>query len=254
MIGNHLYHFKNQIIESFGTFIQYLKGEPLDNVIIQVLHFFEKVIKSNQSDYIICRFIFAKLIVVLSKILRESFFRFYSHLFPSLMQSLSEANDSDQIQKEITHYSCLFLGLMVVPLNQAFVDADKFRIIIQAIMPHLGKTEEQANEYYEKITEDIAPAIANVYLLADDMILWKTANREILNLMSHESYEERIASLRIIRVLFKVIGPKMVPLIPELLPPFYELFEDPIQEVQFEVHSVKQDIEDSIGESLDSYK
>lgn len=116
------------------------------------------------------------------------------------------------------------------------------------------ENEIEYEDYCVFISRHLAPCIANLASsCVHDDSLCRKFNYQILLKTKHSSVKVRLASLDVLNLFSKKIGDVYSSYLSETVPFLAELMEDPCEEVEEKVQEVIKDLEDVVGESLQSH-
>ena len=120
-------------------------------------------------------------------------------------------------------------------------------------MRHSIKNQNQNDENYVSIIFHVANAYSNLLNAIHDDMLWRQANRLVIELFKSKESIIKIGGLKILDESYKIVGSELSSILGETIPSLTELIEDPDNAVEIETRNTIKSIENSIGESIDNY-
>jgi U3 small nucleolar RNA-associated protein 10 len=141
-------------------------------------------------------------------------------------------------------------------LNDAqkmFVNKERFNLFMEPIVDQIENEIDDAEKYSNFIRNHLAPCIANLgACCASDETICRKLNYQILLKTKHNSVQVRLAALDVLNVFSKKIGDIYNSFLGETVPFLAELMEDPVEEVEDKVQNIIKELEDLLGENLQS--
>ncbi|XP_034534761.1 HEAT repeat-containing protein 1 isoform X2 [Notolabrus celidotus] len=107
--------------------------------------------------------------------------------------------------------------------------------------------------YQQRVTQHLVPCVGQFSVALGDDALWKTLNYQILLKTRHTNAKVRFSSLLVLMELASKLKENYMVLLPETIPFLAELMEDECEEVEQQVQKVVQEMENILGEPLQSY-
>ena len=167
----------------------------------------------------------------------------------------SEYEDDEAIEK-----SCQLLVYVVDCLhkcflydNQRFVNKERFDRLLQPLVDQIENQIGDEEMFDKRVSDHLAPCIAQFAVAAGDETYWKTMNHQICLKTRHSSSQIRLAALKVVQELNHKLGEEYLTLLPEIIPFLAELMEDESFEVEQKCQQVISEMEEVLGESLQKY-
>lgn len=107
--------------------------------------------------------------------------------------------------------------------------------------------------YQQRVSQHLVPCVGQFSVSLEDDALWKTLNYQILLKTRHTNAKVRFSSLLMLMELASKLKENYMVLLPETIPFLAELMEDECEEVEQQVQKVVQEMENILGEPLQSY-
>ncbi|XP_074520190.1 HEAT repeat-containing protein 1 [Halichoeres trimaculatus] len=107
--------------------------------------------------------------------------------------------------------------------------------------------------YQQRVTQHLVPCVGQFSVALEDDALWKTLNYQILLKTRHTNSKVRFSALLALTELASKLKENYMVLLPETIPFLAELMEDECEEVEQQVQKVVQEMENILGEPLQSY-
>ena len=109
-------------------------------------------------------------------------------------------------------------------------------------------------DYAKFVKERLGPCVSNLAAVcAKDDSLCRKFNYQILLKTKHNSAKVRMAALDVLLMFSKKVGDIYNSYLSETAPFLAELMEDPVEEVEEKVQDTIKELEDLLGESLQSH-
>ncbi|XP_028404436.1 HEAT repeat-containing protein 1-like isoform X2 [Dendronephthya gigantea] len=137
--------------------------------------------------------------------------------------------------------------------NQRFVNKERFDRLLQPLVDQIENQIGNAEVFNNRISDHLAPCIAQFAVAAGDETYWKTMNHQICLKTRHSSPQVRLAALKVLQELNQKLGEEYLALLPEIIPFLAELMEDESFEVEQKCQQVISEMEEVLGESLQKY-
>jgi len=243
--------YQNAVVDAFSTFTNRLNEQLFGLVFGLDLKFFVSLSNQNQNDYIISRIFFVKAFGKVSSLLQTVFSKYYSSFIQFFVQFCNESTDSTEPEIELTIRIMEVFSSVSKYADSSFFDTDRFTMILNAIIKHGNRM--LPDEQYVRIVFYLANAYANLMNATRNDMLWRTANRSLIEMMKSSSSIIKIASLKILDEAFKVVGTELIAILADTVPTLTELIEDKDHAVEIETRNTVRSIEGSVGESIQSF-
>ncbi|CAF0714899.1 unnamed protein product [Brachionus calyciflorus] len=137
--------------------------------------------------------------------------------------------------------------------QRTFVNKERFNVLMEPLIDQI-ENEIEFDDYMVFIKKHLGPCIANLAscTVNEDALLRKF-NYQLLLKTKHNSVQVRLASLDVLNMFCKKVGDVYNTYLSETVPFLAELMEDPVEEVEDKVQYVIKELEDMLGESLQSH-
>ncbi|KAM3860028.1 HEAT repeat-containing protein 1 [Diretmus argenteus] len=156
--------------------------------------------------------------------------------------------------------SCLLLRSVLDCLHkiflydtQRFLSKERADALLAPLVDQLENTLGGDQVYQDRVTKHLVPCVAQFSVAMGDDAQWKTLNYQILLKTRHASSKVRFSSLLMLMELAGKLRENYMVLLPETIPFLAELMEDESEEVEHQVQKVIQEMENILGEPLQSY-
>ncbi|XP_077357877.1 HEAT repeat-containing protein 1 isoform X2 [Festucalex cinctus] len=137
--------------------------------------------------------------------------------------------------------------------TQRFLSKERAQALLVPLVDQLENRLGGDEEYQQRVTKHLLPCVAQFAVSLADDAQWKTLNYNILLKSRHTDAKVRFSSLLMLMELAAKLKENYVVLLPETIPFLAELMEDECEEVEHQVQKVIQEMEDILGEPLQSY-
>uniref|UniRef100_A0A3Q0SAU3 HEAT repeat-containing protein 1 n=1 Tax=Amphilophus citrinellus TaxID=61819 RepID=A0A3Q0SAU3_AMPCI len=165
--------------------------------------------------------------------------------------------DSDDDGEE---KSCLLLQYILDCLykiflydTQRFLSRERADALLSPLVDQLENRLGGEQRYQQRITQHLVPCVGQFSVAMADDSQWKTLNYQILLKTRHSDAKVRFSSLLMLMELASKLKESYMVLLPETIPFLAELMEDECEEVEQQVQKVIQEMENILGEPLQSY-
>ncbi|XP_069543811.1 HEAT repeat-containing protein 1 [Brachyistius frenatus] len=197
--------------------------------------------------------------------LKGLFVLFAGNLVKPLADLLTRINDSktDELFPVCdvgVEKTCLLLrfvldGLQKIFLfdTQRFLSRERADVLLTPLVDQLENRVGGEGVYRQRVTQHLVPCVGRFSVALADDSQWKTLNYQILLKTRHADAEVRFSSLLMLNELASKLKENYVVLLPETIPFLAELMEDECEEVEQQVQKVVQEMENILGEPLQSY-
>jgi U3 small nucleolar RNA-associated protein 10 len=198
-----------------------------------------------------------------SNALKSLFLIFTSNFIDQVGTSLDKCNKSKYQNESDLHFendtnrNMLLAESILRTINnilmhgqQNFVNTHIFNLIMQSIVDQIENPDIIEYDGMEELTRN---TISNLAVAANDDVMWKQLNYQILLKTRVDEPSIRIFGLKVCVDVAKRLSDNFESLIPETIPFLSELMEDDNHEVvQFCQQSVRE-LESTLGESLQRF-
>uniref|UniRef100_UPI0037E97E07 HEAT repeat-containing protein 1 n=1 Tax=Semicossyphus pulcher TaxID=241346 RepID=UPI0037E97E07 len=134
-----------------------------------------------------------------------------------------------------------------------FLSKERADALLGPLVDQLENTVGGAQVYERRVTQHLVPCVGQFSVALSDDALWKTLNYQILLKTRHTDAKVRFSSLLVLMELASKLKENYMVLLPETIPFLAELMEDECEEVEQQVQKVVQEMENILGEPLQSY-
>ncbi|XP_072230242.1 HEAT repeat-containing protein 1 [Leuresthes tenuis] len=156
--------------------------------------------------------------------------------------------------------NCLLLQFVLDCLHKIFLyDTQRFlsRERADALLgPLVDQVENRLGGeqvYQQRVTRHLVPCVGQFSVALADDSQWKILNYQILLKTRHSDAKVRFSSLLMLTELASKLKENYMVLLPETIPFLAELMEDECEEVEQQVQKAVQEMENILGEPLQSY-
>ncbi|XP_043958197.1 HEAT repeat-containing protein 1 [Gambusia affinis] len=218
--------------------------------------------KSNSKDRLLT---FYRLCDRIAERLKGLFVLFAGNLVKPLADVLKQTNsaktdelifDSDRSEEK----NCLLLRLVLDVLQKIslydthrFLSRERADALLGPLVDQLENSLGGTQVYQNRVVQHLAPCVGQFAVALADDSQWKTLNYQILLKTRHSDSKVRFSSLLMLMELASRLKENYVVLLPETIPFLAELMEDECEEVEQQVQKVIQEMENILGEPLQSY-
>uniref|UniRef100_A0A3Q2X982 HEAT repeat-containing protein 1 n=1 Tax=Hippocampus comes TaxID=109280 RepID=A0A3Q2X982_HIPCM len=137
--------------------------------------------------------------------------------------------------------------------TQRFLSKERAEALLVPLVDQLENRLGGDEEYQQRVTKHLIPCMGQFAVSLADDTQWKSLNYNILLKSRHADAKVRFSSLLMLMELAAKLKENYVVLLPETIPFLAELMEDECEEVEHQVQKVVQEMEDILGEPLQSY-
>ncbi|XP_007565302.1 HEAT repeat-containing protein 1 [Poecilia formosa] len=218
--------------------------------------------KSDSRDRLLT---FYRLCDRIAERLKGLFVLFAGNLVKPLADVLRQTNssktdelvfDSDRSEEK----NCLLLRLVLDVLQkismydtQKFLSRERADALLGPLVDQLENALGGPQVYQNRVVQHLVPCVGQFAVAMADDSQWKTLNYQILLKTRHSDSKVRFSSLLMLMELASRLKENYVVLLPETIPFLAELMEDECEEVEQQVQKVIQEMENILGEPLQSY-
>ncbi|XP_077595114.1 HEAT repeat-containing protein 1 [Stigmatopora nigra] len=137
--------------------------------------------------------------------------------------------------------------------TQRFLNKDRADALMAPLIDQLENTLGGDEAYQQRVTKHLLPCLAQFAVALADDTQWKSFNYNVLLKCRSADAKVRFSSLLILTELAGKLKENYMVLLPETVPFLAELMEDECEEVEKQVQKTIQEMENILGESLQSY-
>ncbi|XP_062234895.1 HEAT repeat-containing protein 1 isoform X2 [Platichthys flesus] len=137
--------------------------------------------------------------------------------------------------------------------TQRFLSKERADALMKPLVDQLENTVGGQQQYQQMMTQHLVPCVGHFSVALADDAQWKTLNYQILLKTRHSDAKVRFSSLLVLLELTSKLKENYMVLLPETIPFLAELMEDECEEVEQQVQKVVQEMENILGEPLQSY-
>ncbi|KAM9336216.1 HEAT repeat-containing protein 1 [Symphorus nematophorus] len=137
--------------------------------------------------------------------------------------------------------------------TQRFLSKERADALMMPLLDQLENVVGGQQVYQQRVTQHLVPCVAQFSVALADDAQWKTLNYQILLKTRHTDSKVRFSSLLMLIELASKLRENYMVLLPETIPFLAELMEDECEEVEQQVQKVVQEMENILGEPLQSY-
>lgn len=137
--------------------------------------------------------------------------------------------------------------------TQHFLSAERGHALLEPLVQQLENMVGGEQEYQQRVTHHLLPCVGQFSVALADNSQWKTLNYQILLRTRHPDSKVRFSSLLMLMEVASKLKENYIVLLPETIPFLAELMEDECEEVEQQVQKVVQEMENILGEPLQSY-
>ncbi|XP_069810466.1 HEAT repeat-containing protein 1 [Dendropsophus ebraccatus] len=208
---------------------------------------------------------FCRLADFIADKLKGLFTLFAGHLVKPFAEILNQTNamKTDEAffdSEDNNDKSCLLLEYILNCLHkiflydtQHFVSKERAEALMMPLVDQIENLLGGDEKYQMRVSQSLVPCIAQFSVAMADDSLWKPLNYQILLKMRHSSSKVRFAALLVLVDLVEKLRENYMVLLPESIPFLAELMEDECEEVEQQCQKTIKQLENILGESLQSY-
>uniref|UniRef100_A0A0A1XM81 HEAT repeat-containing protein 1 n=1 Tax=Zeugodacus cucurbitae TaxID=28588 RepID=A0A0A1XM81_ZEUCU len=134
--------------------------------------------------------------------------------------------------------------------SKGFINNQRFEVLMQPLVDQL---ENRLVLESEELQQVLQTCLAQLAAAVSNDIMWKQLNHQVLMKTRTNVPEVRILSFNCCLEIVRKLGEDFTPLLPETVPFVAELLEDENQRVEKNTRKAVQELENILGESLQSY-
>uniref|UniRef100_A0A3Q2EEH9 HEAT repeat-containing protein 1 n=1 Tax=Cyprinodon variegatus TaxID=28743 RepID=A0A3Q2EEH9_CYPVA len=215
--------------------------------------------KSDRKERLLT---FYRLCDRIAERLKGLFVLFAGSLVKPLADVLKQTNGSrtDELVFDSEEKNCLLLQLVLDVLQkiflydtQRFLSKERADALLGPLVDQLENGLGGPQTYQNRVTQHLVPCVGQFSVALADDAQWKTLNYQVLLKTRHSDAKVRFSSLLLLMELASKLKENYVVLLPETIPFLAELMEDECEEVEQQVQKVIQEMENILGEPLQSY-
>uniref|UniRef100_A0A7N6BI18 HEAT repeat-containing protein 1 n=1 Tax=Anabas testudineus TaxID=64144 RepID=A0A7N6BI18_ANATE len=137
--------------------------------------------------------------------------------------------------------------------TQRFLSRERADALLEPLVDQLENTVGGEQAYQQRVTRHLVPCVGQFSAALADESQWKTLNYQVLLKTRHSNAKVRFSALLMLMELASKLKENYMVLLPETIPFLAELMEDECEEVEQQVQKVVQEMENILGEPLQSY-
>lgn len=137
--------------------------------------------------------------------------------------------------------------------TQHFLSKERADALLGPLVDQVENLVGGQQTYRLRVTQHLVPCVGQFSVATADGAQWKNLNYQILLKSRHTQAEVRFSSLLLLMELASKLKENYMVLLPETIPFLAELMEDECEEVEQQVQKVIQEMENILGEPLQSY-
>nr|XP_057922061.1 HEAT repeat-containing protein 1 isoform X2 [Doryrhamphus excisus] len=137
--------------------------------------------------------------------------------------------------------------------NQRFLSRERADTLLAPLVDQLENRLGGEQVYQQRVTKHLVPCLGQFAVSLADDTQWKTLNYDVLLKSRHADAKVRFSSLLMLMELAAKLKENYMVLLPETIPFLAELMEDECEEVEQQVQKVIHEMENILGEPLQSY-
>ncbi|XP_073345886.1 HEAT repeat-containing protein 1 isoform X2 [Pagrus major] len=137
--------------------------------------------------------------------------------------------------------------------TQRFLSKERADALMSPLLDQLENALGGDQVYQQRVTQHLVPCVGQFCVALADDTQWKTLNYQILLKTRHTDSKVRFSSLLMLMEVASKLKENYMVLLPETIPFLAELMEDECEEVEQQVQKVVQEMENILGEPLQSY-
>uniref|UniRef100_A0A1A7WTQ1 HEAT repeat-containing protein 1 n=2 Tax=Iconisemion striatum TaxID=60296 RepID=A0A1A7WTQ1_9TELE len=218
--------------------------------------------KSDSKDRLLT---FYRLCDCIAERLKGLFVLFAGNLVKPLADILQQTNktrtdelifDSDHSEEKnslLLQFILDCLQKLFLYDTQNFLNRERSDALLGPLVDQLENLLGGVQVYQNRVTQHLVPCVGQFSVALADDSQWKTLNYQILLKTRHSDPKVRFSSLLMLMELASKLKENYVVLLPETIPFLAELMEDECEEVEQQVQKVVQEMENILGEPLQSY-
>ncbi|CAL8302708.1 unnamed protein product [Lota lota] len=168
-------------------------------------------------------------------------------------EALFDSEDGVEKSTILLHHvlDCMFKIFMYD--THHFLSKDRAEALMGPLVDQLENTLGGEESYQLRVTQHLVPCLGQFSVAMGDDMQWKTLNYQVLLKTRHSSSKVRFSALLMVMELARKLRENYMVLLPETIPFLAELMEDESEEVEHQVQKVIQEMENILGEPLQSY-
>uniref|UniRef100_A0A3P8SR54 HEAT repeat-containing protein 1 n=1 Tax=Amphiprion percula TaxID=161767 RepID=A0A3P8SR54_AMPPE len=215
--------------------------------------------KSDSSDRLLT---FVRLSDGVAERLKGIFVLFAGNLVTPFSELLRRSNSDELLFASdlAEEKTSLLLDLVLDCLQkiflydtQRFLSRERAEALLKPLVDQLENQVGGQQVYQQRVSQHLVPCVGQFAVALADDSQWKTLNYQILMKTRHPDSKVRFSSLLMLMELASKLKENYVVLLPETIPFLAELMEDECEEVEQQVQKVVQEMENILGEPLQSY-
>ncbi|TDG97662.1 hypothetical protein EPR50_G00210190 [Perca flavescens] len=217
--------------------------------------------KSGSTERVLT---FYRLVDFIAERLKGLFVLFAGNLVKPFADLLNQTNSCQTgtplFGSSCEEKTCLLLGFVLDCLQkiflfdtQRFLSRERAEALLTPLVDQLENSVGGQQQYEQRVTQHLVPCLGQFSVALADESLWKTLNYQILLKTRNADSKVRFSALVMLMELASKLKENYMVLLPETIPFLAELMEDECEEVEQQVQKVVQEMENILGEPLQSY-
>uniref|UniRef100_A0A3B4AWU5 HEAT repeat-containing protein 1 n=1 Tax=Periophthalmus magnuspinnatus TaxID=409849 RepID=A0A3B4AWU5_9GOBI len=134
-----------------------------------------------------------------------------------------------------------------------FLSRERAEALMTPLVDQLENLQGGEGEYQRRVAQSLVPCLGQFAVALADDSQWKSLNYQVLLKTRHTDHKVRLSALASLLELCSKLRENYLVLLPETVPFLAELMEDENEEVEKEVQRVVQEMENVLGEPLQTY-
>uniref|UniRef100_A0A8P4KGS8 HEAT repeat-containing protein 1 n=1 Tax=Dicentrarchus labrax TaxID=13489 RepID=A0A8P4KGS8_DICLA len=173
--------------------------------------------------------------------------------FADLLRQTNSSETGEEKSSLLLQYVLDCLYKIFLYDTQRFLSRERADALMSPLLDQLENTLGGEQVYQQRVTQHLVPCVGQFSVALADDTQWKTLNYQILLKTRHTDSKVRYSSLLMLMELASKLKENYMVLLPETIPFLAELMEDECEEVEQQVQKVVQEMENILGEPLQSY-
>ncbi|GLD57809.1 HEAT repeat-containing protein 1 [Lates japonicus] len=168
-------------------------------------------------------------------------------------ESLFDSDDGGQKSALLLQFVLDCLRKIFLYDTQRFLSRERADALLGPLVDQVENLAGGEQVYQQRVTQHLVPCVGQFSVALADDSQSKTLNYQILLKTRHADAKVRFSSLLMLMELASKLKENYMVLLPETIPFLAELMEDECEEVEQQVQRVVQEMENILGEPLQSY-
>ncbi|XP_031436234.1 HEAT repeat-containing protein 1 [Clupea harengus] len=168
-------------------------------------------------------------------------------------EAFFDGDDEQEKSCQLLQYVLDCLGKIFLYDTQRFLSKERAEALMNPLVDQLENMLGGEEVYQARVTKHLVPCIGQFAVAMGDDSQWKVLNYQVLLKTRHISPKVRFSALLMVLELAGRLKENYMVLLPETIPFLAELMEDECEEVEHQVQKVINEMENILGEPLQSY-